>query len=81
MNELIKKSPKHRDTRKNLFQIAKKLASNKKIITGFSSSKETKKETIDELGLHRTYIVKTSNLSDSISHSICGGSSINPRIS
>lgn len=53
MNELVKKSPKHRDTRKNLFQIAKKLASNRKLLQDFLARKRLKKKHVDELGLHR----------------------------
>ena len=53
MDELIKKSPKHRDTRKNLYQIAKKLASNKKLLQDFLARKRLKKQLVDELGLHR----------------------------
>ena len=53
MDELIKKSPKHRDTRKNLFQIAKKLASNRKLLQDFLARKRLKKQLVDELGLHR----------------------------
>lgn len=53
MDELIKKSPKHRDTRKNLFQIAKKLASNKQLLQDFLARKRLKKQLIDGLGLHR----------------------------
>ena len=53
LNELVKKSPKHRDTRENLFQVAKILISNKSLLQDFYGRKRLKKQTINELGLHR----------------------------
>lgn len=53
MNELIKKSPKHRDTRENLFQVAKTLISDKSLLRDFYARKRLKKEVVDQLGLHR----------------------------
>ncbi len=51
--ELVKKSPKHRDTRENLFQIAKILVSDQQLLDQFYSQRRPSKQMAQKLGLHR----------------------------
>lgn len=53
MNELARKSPKHRDTRENLFQVAKVIVSDEKLLQQFYRQKKPDKELAKRLGLHR----------------------------
>ena len=53
LDELVKKSPKHRDTRENLFHVAKKLVSEKQLLHKFLHQKKLDKEIASYLGMHR----------------------------
>jgi RNA polymerase sigma factor len=53
MHDLIAKSPKHRDTRENLLQIAQALVSHRSLLQDFYARKRLKKHIIEGLGLQR----------------------------
>lgn len=53
LTELVKKSPKHRDTRENLFQIAKVLVSDEQLLHQFYRQSKPDKHMAKKLGLHR----------------------------
>jgi RNA polymerase sigma factor len=61
MDELARKSPKHRDTRENLLQVAKMLVSEKKLLQKFLSQKKTDKELAKALGMHRRTLNRHRN--------------------
>lgn len=52
-SDLAKKAPKHRDTRQNLFQVAKTLITNRQLLQRFYAKKRLDKKVLEELGLHR----------------------------
>ncbi|SHF30814.1 RNA polymerase sigma factor [Seinonella peptonophila] len=63
-SDLVNKSPKHRDTRSNLFQVAIKLVSKSSLLQGFYNRERLDKKVMDELGIqrrtlsrHRTYLI------------------------
>ncbi|MBA4602237.1 sigma factor [Thermoactinomyces mirandus] len=51
--ELVKKSPKHRDTRENLYKIAAKIVSDQDLLQKFLQQKKLDKEISSALGMHR----------------------------
>ncbi|MBA4494912.1 RNA polymerase sigma-I factor [Paenactinomyces guangxiensis] len=53
LNDLVKKSPKHRDTRENLFKIAKILVSDENLLNQFYRQKKPDKHIAKKLGMHR----------------------------
>ncbi|MBH8598590.1 MULTISPECIES: sigma-70 family RNA polymerase sigma factor [unclassified Thermoactinomyces] len=61
LEELTKKSPKHRDTRESLLQVAKMLVSDKNLMQKFLSQKKTEKDLAKTLGLHRRTLNRHRN--------------------
>lgn len=64
MNDLVKASPKHRDTRENMLAIAQRIATNQKWMEEFLSQKTTKKSFAEKLECnrrtlkrHRVYLI------------------------
>ncbi|KPC72630.1 hypothetical protein ADL26_15035 [Thermoactinomyces vulgaris] len=53
LNDLAKKKPKHRDTRENLFQIARQLVADQSLLHKFYTQKRPDKELAKALGMHR----------------------------
>lgn len=53
MNDLVKSSPKHRDTREDMLAIARKIAANEKWMEEFLHQKTTKKSFAEKVGCHR----------------------------
>ncbi len=51
--ELVKKSPKHRDTRENLYKVAEKIVSDQELLKRFVHQKKLDKEIASALGMHR----------------------------
>lgn len=52
-SELVKKSPKHRDTRDNLFQVAKNLIAHEPLLQLFYEKKRLDKQIMEKAGIHR----------------------------
>lgn len=61
LNDLAKKKPKHRDTRENLFRIAKQLVADEKLLHTFYTQKRPDKETAKALGMHRRTLSRHRN--------------------
>lgn len=53
LEELVKKKPKHRDTRENLFHMAKILVQNEELLQKLYSQRKPDKEIAQVLGVHR----------------------------
>jgi len=53
LEELVKKKPKHRDTRENLFQMAKLLVQDEHLLQKLYSQRKPDKEIAQALGMHR----------------------------
>lgn len=53
MQQLLKKAPKHRDTRENLFNIAKIIVSDEELLSQFHRQKKPDKELAKRLDMHR----------------------------
>lgn len=53
LDEVVKKCPKHRDTRENMLEIAKKIASKREYLQSFYHSTKLNKDLVKELGYHR----------------------------
>lgn len=51
--ELVKKSPKHRDTRENLYRVAEKIVSDQDLLQRFLKQKKLDKKIASTLGMHR----------------------------
>lgn len=51
--ELVKKSPKHRDTRENLYKVAEMIVSDQELLQKFLQQKKLDKEIASALGMHR----------------------------
>ncbi|WP_164491797.1 sigma-70 family RNA polymerase sigma factor [Staphylospora marina] len=53
LEELVKKKPKHRDTRENLLNAARFLVSDRTLLSRFYTQKKPDKEVAEALGMHR----------------------------
>jgi RNA polymerase sigma factor len=53
LEELVKKKPKHRDTRENLLNAARFLVSDRTLLSKFYAQKKPDKEVAQALGMHR----------------------------
>jgi RNA polymerase sigma factor len=61
MEELVKKRPKHRDTRENLYQAARVIASDRRLLERFYSQKKADKDLAKALGMHRRTLNRHRN--------------------
>lgn len=53
MSDLVKSSPKHRDTREHLLEIASRIVADKDLLSDFYEQVKPGKELADRIGLHR----------------------------
>ncbi|SIT18800.1 RNA polymerase sigma factor [Kroppenstedtia eburnea] len=61
LNDLVKISPKHRDTRQNLQEIARRIASKKELLEQFYKQKRLKKGFAEQVGCHRRTLKRHRN--------------------
>ncbi|WP_146172095.1 sigma-70 family RNA polymerase sigma factor [Melghirimyces profundicolus] len=61
MEKLAKVSPKHKDTRQNLMEIAKKIASRAELLDQFYKEKRVKRGFAEQVGCHRRTLKRHRN--------------------